>query len=61
MIQITDTISLDEHEIHEEIIRASGPGGQNIKPLKLVNLNDFNMPVLILYPVPEDSFLPVEF
>jgi ribosome-associated protein len=30
MIRITDTISLDDNEIHEEFIRASGPGGQNI-------------------------------
>jgi ribosome-associated protein len=30
MIYITRTISLDEHEIHQEFIRASGPGGQNV-------------------------------
>lgn len=30
MIQITDTIKLDESEIQFEFMRASGPGGQNI-------------------------------
>jgi len=30
MIQITDTISVDEREIQLEFIRSSGPGGQNV-------------------------------
>ena len=30
MIRITDRISLDEREISETFIRASGPGGQNV-------------------------------
>ena len=30
MITITDTLSLDEGEISESFIRASGPGGQNV-------------------------------
>ncbi len=30
MIQITPTITIDENEIREEFIRASGPGGQNV-------------------------------
>ena len=30
MIAITDTLSLDEGEISESFIRASGPGGQNV-------------------------------
>jgi ribosome-associated protein len=30
MIQITDTIALNESEIQLEFIRASGPGGQNV-------------------------------
>jgi len=30
MIQITPAISIDESEIEEEFIRASGPGGQNV-------------------------------
>ena len=30
MIYITKNISLDEKEIHEDFIRASGPGGQNV-------------------------------
>lgn len=30
MIQITDTIALNESDIRLEFIRASGPGGQNV-------------------------------
>jgi ribosome-associated protein len=30
MLRITDTISIDERELEERFIRASGPGGQNV-------------------------------
>ena len=30
MIPVTETIAIDESEIQEEFIRASGPGGQNV-------------------------------
>ena len=30
MIPVTRTISIDESEIHEFFVRASGPGGQNV-------------------------------
>ena len=30
MIQITDTIVIEESELKEEFVRASGPGGQNV-------------------------------
>ncbi|MEE8398829.1 MAG: alternative ribosome rescue aminoacyl-tRNA hydrolase ArfB [Desulfobacterales bacterium] len=30
MIQITETIVIGEHEIEEDFVRASGPGGQNV-------------------------------
>jgi len=30
MIQITDSILIDESEIQEDFIRSSGPGGQNV-------------------------------
>ena len=30
MIRITDSIAIDEREIEESFIRASGPGGQNV-------------------------------
>ena len=33
MIRITDQIHLDEHELEEHFIRASGPGGQNVNKL----------------------------
>jgi ribosome-associated protein len=30
MIQVTDAIALDDEEITEKFVRASGPGGQNV-------------------------------
>ena len=30
MIQVTDTIALEDYEIQEEFIRSSGPGGQHV-------------------------------
>ena len=30
MIQVTDHIAIDENEIQEDFMRASGPGGQNV-------------------------------
>jgi ribosome-associated protein len=33
MIRITDRISLDERELEERFVRASGPGGQNVNKL----------------------------
>lgn len=30
MIRVTDHIALDESEIREDFVRASGPGGQNV-------------------------------
>jgi ribosome-associated protein len=33
MIQVTRTLALDEAEIEERFIRASGPGGQNVNKL----------------------------
>lgn len=30
MIRVTDTISIDESELEESFVRASGPGGQNV-------------------------------
>jgi len=33
MIRVTDQIALDESEIEESFIRASGPGGQNVNKL----------------------------
>jgi len=33
MIKVTDTIAIDDDEIHETFVRASGPGGQNVNKL----------------------------
>jgi ribosome-associated protein len=34
MIQITDTVALDENEIREEFMRGAGPGGQNVNKVE---------------------------
>ncbi len=33
MIRVTGTISIDEREVEETFVRASGPGGQNVNKL----------------------------
>jgi len=33
MIRVTDDIAIDEREIEESFVRASGPGGQNVNKL----------------------------
>jgi ribosome-associated protein len=30
MLQVTETIAVDENELEERFVRASGPGGQNV-------------------------------
>jgi len=30
MIQVTDTVALDDRDVEERFVRASGPGGQNV-------------------------------
>ncbi|MXQ11059.1 alternative ribosome rescue aminoacyl-tRNA hydrolase ArfB [Microvirga makkahensis] len=34
MIQVTNSIALDEAEVQESFIRASGPGGQNVNKVE---------------------------
>lgn len=34
MIQVTPCIALDPAELHEDFLRASGPGGQNVNKLE---------------------------
>jgi ribosome-associated protein len=44
MIQITDTLTIDEREIDERFVRASGPGGQNVNKVATAVELRFDIP-----------------
>jgi ribosome-associated protein len=43
MIRITPGIAIDEHEVEESFVRASGPGGQNVNKLATAVQLRFNV------------------
>ena len=43
MIRINDTISIDERELDERFVRASGPGGQNVNKVSTAVELRFNV------------------
>jgi len=43
MLEVTPTIIIDDSELHEEFVRASGPGGQNVNKVSTAVQLRFNV------------------
>ena len=54
MIYVTDTLSLDEREVEERFVRASGPGGQNVNKVATAVELRFNIAASSLPPDVKD-------
>jgi len=50
MIRITDSIAIDEREVDERFVRASGPGGQNVNKVATAVELRFNVATSSLPP-----------
>src|SRR5271167_3736011 len=57
MIPVTAQISIDEREIGETFVRASGPGGQNVNKLSTAVQLRYNARQLVL---PDDAAMRLE-
>jgi len=50
MLHVTDAIVLDDREVDERFVRASGPGGQNVNKVSSAVELRFNIPASSLAP-----------
>jgi len=56
MIKLTESVVLDENEIQEEFVRASGPGGQNVN--RVATAVQLRFDILNSASLPEDVRRP---
>lgn len=59
MLRITDTLTVDERDLDERFVRASGPGGQNVNKVSTAVELRFNVGASSLPPDVKDRLIAI--